>query len=113
MHKILVRNLNEDLELLEVGEGGGYFDDSRIIWDSRSGKTMPRRYSSPLKSADKRREKEAKDLEKKDEARLYLQATDWYIIRYLDVGKPIPEDVKTKRQEARDTISSLLGEENA
>ena len=37
----------------------------------------------------------------------YLQDTDWYAIRYADTGEAIPEEVKKKRQEARDEISSL------
>lgn len=35
----------------------------------------------------------------------YLKGTDWYVIRQLDLGTAIPEDVKVKRQEAREAIS--------
>ena len=50
--------------------------------------------------------------EEKDKWRLgylenYLKETDWYAIRFADTGEPIPADVKTKRQEARDEISEL------
>lgn len=37
----------------------------------------------------------------------YLSQTDWYAIRFADTGEPIPEEIKHKRQEARDEISSL------
>lgn len=33
----------------------------------------------------------------------YLKDTDWYEIRAIS-GKPVPEDILTKRQEARDSI---------
>jgi hypothetical protein len=36
-------------------------------------------------------------------ARDYLDSTDWYEIRAIS-GKPVPEDILTKRQEARDSI---------
>ena len=37
-------------------------------------------------------------------ARAYLSSTDWYVWRFADTGVPIPDDIKTKRQEARDAI---------
>ena len=37
-------------------------------------------------------------------ARAYLLSTDWYVWRFADTGVPIPDDIKTKRQEARDAI---------
>lgn len=36
-------------------------------------------------------------------ARQYLKDTDWYEIRAIS-GKPVPEDILQKRQEARDSI---------
>ena len=41
------------------------------------------------------------------ELEYYLVTTDWYIIRQIETGKPIPEDIKKKRQEAREEISRL------
>ena len=35
------------------------------------------------------------------EAKEYLQSTDWYVSRFTETGKEIPEEVKTKRGEAR------------
>ena len=37
----------------------------------------------------------------------WLASTDWYCVRYIDNGTPIPEDVKSKRQEARESIDIL------
>jgi hypothetical protein len=37
----------------------------------------------------------------------YLNSTDWYVVRKADTGKAIPEDVTTKRIEARQTINDL------
>jgi hypothetical protein len=34
----------------------------------------------------------------------YLKDTDWYVTRQAETGKPIPEDILQKRQEARDSI---------
>lgn len=37
----------------------------------------------------------------------YLTSTDWYAIRYADIGEPIPQEVKEKRANARKRISEL------
>ena len=37
----------------------------------------------------------------------YLEGTDWYAIRFADTGEPIPEEIKKRRQDARDEISEL------
>ena len=34
----------------------------------------------------------------------YLQSTDWYVIRFLERGIPVPKDISKKRQEASDKI---------
>ena len=40
----------------------------------------------------------------------YLNETDWYVYRAMDSGKPIPEEVRKKRTEAREEISRLREE---
>ena len=42
-----------------------------------------------------------------NELESYLQKTDWYAIRQADTGTPIPEEIKTNRQQARSEISAL------
>lgn len=37
----------------------------------------------------------------------YLEHTDWYAIRFADTGVAIPSEIKQKRQEAREEISTL------
>ena len=38
------------------------------------------------------------------DARKYLDETDWYVTRKAETGKAIPDDILTKRQEARDKV---------
>ena len=38
------------------------------------------------------------------EALKYLAETDWLMIRELETGKPMPEEIKLKRQEARNKV---------
>lgn len=40
----------------------------------------------------------------------YLNETDWYVYRAMDIGEPIPVEVKQKRQGSRDTVSRLREE---
>jgi hypothetical protein len=37
----------------------------------------------------------------------YLDGTDWYVVRYMETGKAIPEGISEHRQAARDEISRL------
>lgn len=52
-------------------------------------------------SAELAREQQA---QVNQEAQQYLQETDWYVIRQADSGEPVPEEVKTKRADARERI---------
>lgn len=36
--------------------------------------------------------------------RRYLEETDWYVIRQVETGTPIPELITTKRTQAREAI---------
>lgn len=38
------------------------------------------------------------------EARNYLTETDWYVLRFQETGVEIPEDVLSKREEARERV---------
>lgn len=44
--------------------------------------------------------------QRKHEARDYLKNTDWYAARLAEQGTPIPEEVISKRQQARELLSS-------
>lgn len=35
----------------------------------------------------------------------FLQSTDWYVTRFAETGKPIPEEISKKRAECRETLS--------
>ena len=41
------------------------------------------------------------------DARKYLADTDWYVTRKAETGKAIPDDVVTKREEARAKVKSI------
>lgn len=41
MHKLLVNTPSGLQEIIEVGEGGGYFDQSRVLWDERIDGALP------------------------------------------------------------------------
>lgn len=40
----------------------------------------------------------------------FLNDTDWYVARYAEMGKEIPNEIKTQRQSAREKIDALRGE---
>lgn len=41
MNKLLVNSPSGQQELIEVGEGGGYFDGTRVVWDERADGALP------------------------------------------------------------------------
>lgn len=45
--------------------------------------------------------------EEMDSLIAYLTETDWYAIRYADSGVAIPDEIKTKRAEARTRIDEI------
>lgn len=42
-------------------------------------------------------------------AKQYLLDTDWYVVRKMDTGIAVPEEIEKKRQEARELISQIRG----
>ena len=52
----------------------------------------------------KQEELEATKECKVQEAKAYLASTDWMVTRQAETGKAIPDEVKAKRQEARELI---------
>lgn len=40
----------------------------------------------------------------KAEAQAYLNATDWYVVRFAETGVPVPTEVTTKRAAARSLL---------
>ena len=41
------------------------------------------------------------------EAQAYLDSTDWMVTRHAETGRPIPDDVKARRQAARETLNEV------
>ena len=42
-----------------------------------------------------------------DEATAYLRETDWYIIRNIETGEPVPQEVTDKRAGERGKVRSI------
>lgn len=40
-------------------------------------------------------------------AKKYLDSTDWYVTRYVETGKAIPEDIEAARSQARIDASEI------
>ena len=54
-------------------------------------------------------EEEQRKKQRIDELEKYLSDTDWYAIRFADIGEEYPAEIKAKRQESREEISRLRG----
>lgn len=52
MAKLLVNNPQGDQEIIEVGQGGGYFDESLVLWDDRKHGEMPSVDLGAMEAAD-------------------------------------------------------------
>lgn len=51
-------------------------------------------------------EKKAREEQERinQEARARLAETDWYVVRFLETGKAIPEDLLAERQRLREAV---------
>ena len=71
---------------------------------------------SKVKTVEIKKEEAAKAEQERinNEARAYLNQTDWYVIRHQETGQPIPDDVLTLRQEAREKVIDIptLGDDD-
>lgn len=38
------------------------------------------------------------------EAKNYLSNTDWYVLRFVETAKPVPDEIKTLRDAARKIV---------
>lgn len=50
-------------------------------------------------------ESDVQSAEDKVNAKLHLQETDWYIVRFVEIGVPVPAEVTASRAEARATLA--------
>jgi hypothetical protein len=46
------------------------------------------------------------ELSRNHQARKILQSTDWYVVRFLETGTPVPEEITEMRRQARENIIS-------
>jgi hypothetical protein len=46
------------------------------------------------------------ELSRNHQARKILQSTDWYVVRFLETGTPVPEEITEMRRHARENIIS-------
>lgn len=49
--------------------------------------------------------KELALLESKRLAKIHLQETDWYIVRFIEIGEQVPAEVTASRAKARVTLN--------
>lgn len=38
------------------------------------------------------------------QSRLYLSSTDWYLVRNMETGEPVPNDILSLRKKAREAV---------
>jgi len=68
-------------------------DGDEVLVDQTIDKTPPTITAEMLENDLKR--------VKADEGKQYLERTDWYVARKTETGKAIPDDILTKRTQAR------------
>jgi len=94
----------------------GWYDDGHSSIPEPNIKITEEQYKNALENehnhiandgATSKVEIEATKVQQLQVAQSYLSETDWYVIREADSGKTMPNDIKTKREEARQTISDL------
>lgn len=67
---------------------------------NETGVILPAEYTIEIEDITEQVEQEKAN----SEALKYLAETDWLMIRELEIGKPMPLEIKEKRQQARDKV---------
>lgn len=67
-YQLLVRNPQEKLEIVYVGDSGGYYDNERILWDERTNDPFPEEYRAELDAEEALKEQEKQDKKQKKDA---------------------------------------------
>lgn len=85
----------------------------KTIWDETKWKLVE------IKQEDKQEFIINKELTKEETIQIkinnlqyYLNSTDLYVTRFVETGKKIPDDIRIKRQKAREEISELRAKYN-
>jgi len=85
----------------------------KTIWDETKWKLVE------IKQEDKQEFIITKELTKEEtiqrkinNLQYYLNSTDLYVTRFVETGKKIPDDIRIKRQKAREEISELRAKYN-
>lgn len=101
--------INEETKACEVGIGTNT-DFYKSIGLSEMDVEQSYNGSWYLKGYAPEKPQSVIDAERVDELQKYLDETDWYAVRFAETGVAVPEDVKAKRQAAREEISRLREE---
>ena len=76
-----------------------------ILADATEADAYVERMSAHWPADFKREDADYADPQAKVQAQAYLDSTDWYIVRQMDIGTAVPPDVKAKREAARLTVN--------
>lgn len=115
MTKLLVNTPHGTQEILEIGQGGGYFDNDLILWDERIDGPLPEITlggmvrtenilvldDDMLKATEnKNKAEQAEHVRQKRDG--LLAETDWVVTKALEAEEAVPEGWVTYRQALRD-----------
>lgn len=102
MNKILYQ-INGNKFIAEVGPGGNVSAaDATIIWNQAEDGAIPSELLNEYENAANARENQ-EDLNR--DSKLYLNSTDWYVIRWQETGTPVPQEILDARAIARAAIA--------
>ncbi len=80
-----------DLFRADVAQYGGNIDDYEVLIAEVEAEFVPEPQPDPQIAIN-------------EEARAYLNSTDWYVVRFAETGVPIPQEILDARQAARSAI---------
>lgn len=108
MKMLLRNNLTMEFFILEIPDEAVYHGekDVDVLWTDKSGKRFPEEFRENLRADNQKRAAAVYKKEISETAMDYLRSTDWYILREFETSVPTPEDVKTRRADARLVLGS-------
>lgn len=104
--------INSFIEVLNQGDSGwgkpehtivvkeAVYDEDGVLLEEEVTELVPAEFTIEIEDITE----EVNQKQINEEAELFLKQTDWMVVRFVDSGTPIPEEIKEQRALARARI---------
>ncbi len=89
----------------EIGDKATDFIKDYSAYTKKKVTEIEKAQADALEKLREANKKEPEEPSEEIKAQIYLNSTDWYVVRFTETGKPIPDEVTAKRAACRKLLS--------